>query len=111
MSNLHKVKIPYLVASIFRVPDHGTAVPPDWLAVDGLLSLFAPVREEARRRYRAFVSEGIGQRIWEGLRQQIYLGDEAFVQRMQSRAAPIATGRSPSILGCTWRRSSASCAE
>ena len=29
---------------------------------------------------------GIGQRIWEGLRQQIYLGDEAFVQRMQSRA-------------------------
>ena len=65
----------------------GRATSPKWLAVDERLRPLAPVREEARRRYRAFASEGIGQRIWERLRQQIYLGDDAFVQRMQSRVA------------------------
>lgn len=64
----------------------GTAPTPNWLVVDGLLSQFGPVREEARRRYRTFVLEGVGRGIWEGLRQQIYLGDEAFVKRMQARA-------------------------
>lgn len=54
--------------------------------MDGLLSQFGEDREEARRRYSIFVLDGIGQSIWEGLRQQIYLGDEAFVERMQSRA-------------------------
>lgn len=58
---------------------HPTAAPPKWLAVDGLLSAFVAAWEETRRRHRAFVSEGIGQWIWVGLRQQIYLGDEAFV--------------------------------
>jgi putative transposase len=43
-------------------------------------------RKEARRCYRGFVRDGIGQGIWEGLRQQIYFGDEAFVEKMQSRA-------------------------
>jgi putative transposase len=28
----------------------------------------------------------VGQTIWQGLRQQIYLGDEAFVTRMQRKA-------------------------
>ena len=64
----------------------GEAPPPSWLAVDGLLSQFAPSREEARRRYRSFVHEGVGETIWQGLRQQIYLGDEAFVTRMQRNA-------------------------
>jgi putative transposase len=64
----------------------GEAPPPSWLAVDGLLSQFGPSREEARRRYRSFVHEGVGESIWQGLRQQIYLGDEAFVTRMQRNA-------------------------
>jgi len=64
----------------------GEAPPPSWPVVDGLLSQFAPSREEARRRYRSFVHEGVGESIWQGLRQQIYLGDEAFVTRMQRDA-------------------------
>ncbi len=66
----------------------GQAVPPGWLAVDGLLGHFAEKRSVARRRYRRFVREGIGQgSIWSELKQQIYLGDERFVTRMQGRAA------------------------
>ena len=42
---------------------------------------------KALRRYVAFVSEGIaGASIWRGLRCQIYLGDEAFVERMQAKS-------------------------
>ena len=59
---------------------------PKRLAVDGLLSQFGAVREESRRRYQHFVLDGVGQGIWEGLRQQIYLGDEKFVDRMQAKA-------------------------
>jgi hypothetical protein len=64
----------------------GTAPVPCWLAVDALLSQFAYARQEARRRFRAFVSEGVGKGIWQGLRQQIYLGDDAFLARMQRKA-------------------------
>jgi putative transposase len=41
----------------------GSALAPSWLAVEVLLSQFGSSREEARRRYRAFVYEGIGQDI------------------------------------------------
>jgi putative transposase len=54
--------------------------------VDGLLSQVGPSRAEARRRYRSFVHEGVGESIWQGLRQRIYLGDEAFVTRTQRQA-------------------------
>ncbi len=65
----------------------GQAGAPGWLAVDALLGHFAEKRSVARRRYRRFVSEGIGQgSIWGELNQQIYLGDERFVKRMQGRA-------------------------
>jgi transposase len=41
----------------------------------------------ARRRYSQFVREGVGKEsIWAGLKQQIYLGDEKFVKRIQKRA-------------------------
>jgi len=60
---------------------------PAWLAVDGLLGQFAEKRSLARRRYRRFVDEGIGQgSIWGELNRQIYLGDERFVERMQAQA-------------------------
>jgi len=54
--------------------------------VDGLRSQFASSRDEARHRYRVFVYQGIGQNIWHGLRQQVYLRDEPFVARMQRKA-------------------------
>ena len=64
----------------------GEAPVPKWLAVDGLLSEFGSKRKQARLRYQRFVQEGIGREgLWDGLRQQIYLGDEKFVERMQSK--------------------------
>jgi len=66
----------------------GEAQTPKWLTVDGSLSLFGTCQEDARRNYRRFVLDSLGgepKSIWEGLRQQIYLGDERFVERMQSR--------------------------
>ena len=60
---------------------------PAWLATDGLLGQFGKRRSEARRRYSQFVREGVGKEsIWAGLKQQIYLGDEQFVKRMQKKA-------------------------
>jgi putative transposase len=68
----------------------GQAAVPPWLAVDGLLSLFAERRTEARERYGRFVAEGVGKdSIWRELRQQIYLGDDAFVERMQAQLSAV----------------------
>jgi putative transposase len=66
----------------------GEAPVPAWLATDALLAQFGEQREEAQRRYRRrFVAEGIGREsLWAELRQQIYLGDEEFVARMQAQA-------------------------
>jgi putative transposase len=64
----------------------GERSPPAWLTTDGVLAQFAADRREAVRRYVAFVSQGAGQEsIWRDLTRQIYLGDEAFVERMQAK--------------------------
>ena len=56
-----------------------------WLAIDGLLAQFAKRRSLAQQRYAQFVAEGIkAASPWSGLKGQIYLGDEKFVQRMQA---------------------------
>ncbi len=60
------------------------ALPP-WLVVDGLLAQFGTQRTQAVQRYAAFVAEGIGgESIWRHLNRQVFLGDDAFVERMQS---------------------------
>jgi putative transposase len=60
---------------------------PDWLTTDVILGQFGKRRAEAWRRYSEFVLGGIaGSSIWDGLRQQIFLGDEKFVARMQRKA-------------------------
>jgi REP element-mobilizing transposase RayT len=62
---------------------------PGWLTVDWILSAFAPRRSLAIEQYRAFVAAGKGQPApWEHLKNQIYLGSEAFVERMQSLIEP-----------------------
>ncbi len=61
----------------------GEAPVPTWLAVDGLLSQFGSDRAEGCEYYRQFVLNGVERDLWDGLRQQIYLGDDAFVERMQ----------------------------
>jgi putative transposase len=60
---------------------------PDWLATDGLLLQFSKQRSAARRRYIQYVVDGISKpSIWDSLRQQIYLGDDTFIDRIQCKA-------------------------
>jgi len=67
---------------------------PPWLDCDGLHAylLAQPattpaLQGRAARRYAQLVAAARGHTLWEqGLRQQIYLGDEAFVSRMQALA-------------------------
>lgn len=74
----------------------GKAVPPAWLdtrAVHGyLLGREAKGSRDAARaaeRYAMLVAQGKEVQLWdEALRQQIYLGDEAFVVRMQALLSP-----------------------
>jgi putative transposase len=62
----------------------GKAPAPDWLSVDWLLSQFGSQRKPARAKYIDFVREGIGlPPVWEGLRHQIFLGSDAFVDKHQ----------------------------
>ncbi len=63
----------------------GLAPAAPWLAVDGLLAQFAERRGLAQTRYVQFVAEGIkAASPWASLKGQVFLGDEAFVQRMQA---------------------------
>jgi REP element-mobilizing transposase RayT len=56
-----------------------------WLAVDGILAQFAKRRSLAQQRYEQFVAEGIkSESPWVNIKGQVFLGDEQFVQRMQS---------------------------
>lgn len=74
----------------------GRADAPDWLDTAGLHGylLGHPARDaadhrDAARRYAVLVASAPDLKIWpEGLRQQIYLGDDDFVLRMQALAAP-----------------------
>jgi len=62
-----------------------TTVP--WLSDHMLLGSFGEDRRRSRERYQQFVNEGIGAASpWDALRQQIFLGDDQFVTRMQSQA-------------------------
>jgi putative transposase len=64
----------------------GDTPTPKWLATRWLLTRFGSRKGVARRRFREFVLEGLDTgSIWSGLRQQIYLGDDEFVVRMQEK--------------------------
>ncbi|MEO5343692.1 MAG: transposase [Gammaproteobacteria bacterium SHHR-1] len=68
----------------------GARSPPEWLATNGLLAQFATQRGEAIRRYAEFVAQGIEKEtIWGDLNQQIYLGGEVFVERVQAQHAEL----------------------
>jgi REP element-mobilizing transposase RayT len=70
---------------------------PEWLDTDGLhgyvlgRSVNGRVdRRRAEQRYIRLAAEAAGVRLWEdALRGQIYLGDEAFMERMQKVAKPV----------------------
>lgn len=73
------------------------AASPPWLDTDGLHAhLMArevntpALQRRAAQRYADLVAAARDLRLWdEGLRQQIYLGDQAFVARMQSLAGGV----------------------
>ena len=67
---------------------------PDWLATDKLLAYFSSQgegqpssRARAQRRYADHVRAGVGlPPIWEDLKSQIYLGSDAFVNKLTAWA-------------------------
>ena len=62
----------------------GKAVQPEWLHTDWLLEQFGTSRARQIARYVEFVQQGIrGPGVWDGLRGQVFLGSDAFVQAMQ----------------------------
>lgn len=67
---------------------------PPWLDSIALLRQLAATEAAGRRRYAAFVAQGRGVRLWEqALRGQIYLGDERFVARVQSKGEGVRDSR------------------
>jgi putative transposase len=75
----------------------GQVPTPEWLDSAGLhthllgyTARSVADKQRAAQRYVALVAAGRDVRLWDvALRQQIYLGDEAFVERMQALAAPL----------------------
>ena len=62
----------------------GMTVAPDWLETDWILAAFAERKQEAQTAYRRFVADGQNQPSpWEDIKNQIYLGSDAFVEAMQ----------------------------
>ena len=58
---------------------------PSWLDRDWMLSHFGSSGLKARKGFIEFIMEGrLNSDMWDNLRQQIYLGDEEFVERMLS---------------------------
>jgi REP element-mobilizing transposase RayT len=65
----------------------GDAPKPPWLQTDWILGQFSPQRTRAIEQYRRFVQAGRNApRLWDGnLKNQIYLGSDAFVTRLQKK--------------------------
>ena len=58
----------------------------EWLTVNWILSSLSRKKNEAVKIYRAFVSEGENQpKPWDELKNQIYLGDENFVNDIRDK--------------------------
>ena len=63
----------------------GQSTPPGCLTTDWLLAAFSNRKYDAIKRYRKFVREGKGQPSpWSQLRNQVYLGSEAFIDKIQT---------------------------
>ncbi len=64
----------------------GASTRPEWLTADWLLTRFGGNRTSATQAYAAFVLDGAGQAsMWDNLKNQIFLGSDAFVDDMQLR--------------------------
>lgn len=73
--------------SSYRATTALTDTPP-WLMTDWILCAFSTRRSRAIEQYQAFVAEGCNwPSVWEQLKNQGYLGSDAFVQEIQTRQA------------------------
>lgn len=64
----------------------GTTPAPDWLNIAWTLSQFGPQADQAVAAYINHVRAGIGlPPIWDGLKSQLFLGDEHFAQALQTK--------------------------
>lgn len=80
----------------------GQAPAAPWLQTDWILSAFGQRKGEATERYREFVAQGRNQPgPWEQLRNQVFLGSEQFVERLQAR---VDTGKDLSEVPARQRR-------
>lgn len=62
----------------------GQVEKPDWLETDWLLGQFGTQRRRAAEKYEQFVKAGVGmETVWTHLKNQIYLGSDKFVERLQ----------------------------
>jgi hypothetical protein len=74
--------------SSYRATAGEEAAPP-CLASDWLLRAFAANRPQAVARYRRFVADGMNAPSpWLDLKNQVYLGSECFVERLQAMIDP-----------------------
>jgi putative transposase len=67
----------------------GLSQAPDWLDAASVYAQLAPGKsaQHAAAKYAQFVAQGKGVNLWDQrLKQQIYLGSDAFITRMQSMA-------------------------
>jgi putative transposase len=67
----------------------GIAQTPQWLDAESVYAQLAPGKsaKHAAGKYAEFVAQGKGVALWDQhLKQQIYLGSDAFINRMQSMA-------------------------
>lgn len=63
----------------------GTTSPPPWLQTDWILGQFSQDGVAAVKGYVDFVRAGVGlPSLWTQLRGQVYLGSDAFLERMQA---------------------------
>ncbi len=64
----------------------GESPSPVWLETDWVLACFDKLRKRAIVRYIDFVRAGIGlSPVWEGLKYQMYLGNDEFVESMRHK--------------------------
>ncbi|WP_299074179.1 transposase [uncultured Paraglaciecola sp.] len=61
----------------------GSQASPPWLATDFLLKLFSEDRKQAINQYTHFVAKGGKATIWNKLQHQVFLGDDAFIEKYQ----------------------------
>lgn len=68
----------------------GQVPAPAWLQTDWLLAQFADERSQAQARYADFVRQGVDRpSVWQGLRHQVFLGSDGFVERHCAAAQPL----------------------